>query len=84
MVGGMEDKNNIEREIDFIWQRISALNEDINNFSSMINTMNNTEDKENLLYRKFLLKRIHETDVESDELYKKVKLLEAQLKSITD
>ena len=77
-----ETKDNLEKEIKFLWSRIDSLNEDISNFSSSIANANGENESEISSYRKFLLKRIHETDLESDELLKKVKALEARLKSI--
>ncbi|MCO6160683.1 Arc family DNA-binding protein [Asaia lannensis] len=79
-----ENKTNLEKEINFLWYRINSLNDDISNFSRNIVESERSEDRDTSNYRKFLIKRIQETDAEAEDLHKKVRILEDRLRSLKE
>ena len=79
-----ENKTNLEKEINFLWQRINSLNEDISNFSRDVANFEKSEDINISTFRRFLIKRIHETDEEVEELLQKVRILEDRLRSLRE
>lgn len=79
-----ENKTNLEKEISFLWYRITSLNDDISNFSRDIANCERNEDRDTSTYRKFLIKRIQETDAEAEDLHKKVRILEDRLRSFKE
>ncbi|MBF0851023.1 Arc family DNA-binding protein [Gluconobacter sp. R75690] len=77
-----DNRNAIEKEIDFISLRINSLNDDFFELTNSLNNLNKLEDIESRTYRGYLINQILETNNELEDLNKKLRILEARLKSI--